>query len=91
MGEGSPRRRLAAILAADVAGYSRLMGEDEEGTLAILKAYREIIDERRSSQPDAPRRTWVEVGTGAEQGADTTEDGTTGIAARTGNQSLGTC
>ncbi len=28
------QRRLAAILAADVAGYSRLMGEDEEGTLA---------------------------------------------------------
>ena len=27
-------RRVAAILAADVAGYSRLMGEDEEGTLA---------------------------------------------------------
>ena len=27
-------RRLAAILAADVAGYSRLMGADEEGTLA---------------------------------------------------------
>jgi TolB-like protein len=38
-------RRLAAILAADVAGYSRLMGADEEGTLAALKAYRrEIID-----------------------------------------------
>ena len=33
-------RRLAAILAADVAGYSRLMGEDEEGTLASLKAIR---------------------------------------------------
>ena len=33
-------RRLAAILAADVAGYSRLMGEDEEGTLARLKAIR---------------------------------------------------
>jgi adenylate cyclase len=31
-------RRLAAILAADVAGYSRLMGTDEEGTLARLKA-----------------------------------------------------
>src|SRR6202521_1706097 len=30
-------RRLAAILAADVVGYSRLMGEDEEGTLAALK------------------------------------------------------
>src|SRR5215510_14518391 len=38
-------RRLAAILAADVAGYSRLMGADEEGTLAALKLYRrEIID-----------------------------------------------
>ena len=32
-------RRLAAILAADVAGYSRLMGEDEEGTLAALNAF----------------------------------------------------
>ena len=38
-------RRLAAILAADVAGYSRLIGADEEGTLARLKAYRrELID-----------------------------------------------
>jgi adenylate cyclase len=38
-------RRLAAILAADVAGYSRLMGADEEGTLAALKAHRrELID-----------------------------------------------
>jgi adenylate cyclase len=38
-------RRLAAILAADVAGYSRLMGADEEGTLVALKAYRrEVID-----------------------------------------------
>jgi adenylate cyclase len=33
-------RRLAAILAADIAGYSRLMGADEEGTLARLKALR---------------------------------------------------
>src|SRR6266404_557994 len=39
------QRRLAAILAADVAGYSRLMGADEEGTLARLKALRaELID-----------------------------------------------
>jgi adenylate cyclase len=38
------QRRLAAILAADVAGYSRLMGSDEEGTLAGLKACRELID-----------------------------------------------
>jgi TolB-like protein/tetratricopeptide (TPR) repeat protein len=38
-------RRLAAILAADIAGYSRLMGVDEEGTLAALKACRrELID-----------------------------------------------
>jgi adenylate cyclase len=38
-------RRLAAILAADVAGYSRLIGADEEGTLERLKALRrEIID-----------------------------------------------
>jgi adenylate cyclase len=36
-------RRLAAILAADVAGYSRLMGADEEGTLAALKAHRKAL------------------------------------------------
>ena len=41
----SQTRRLAAILAADVAGYSRLMGADEEGTLRRLKALRaEVID-----------------------------------------------
>ena len=40
MAEARVQRRLAAILAADVAGYSRLMGEDEEGTLAALKAIR---------------------------------------------------
>src|SRR5580700_5930719 len=38
-------RKLAAILAADVVGYSRLMGEDEVGTLARLKEHRrELID-----------------------------------------------
>ena len=37
-------RRLAAILAADVVGYSRLMGGDEEATLTTLNAYREVID-----------------------------------------------
>jgi len=42
-------RRLAAILAADVAGYSRLIGADEEGTLARLKAHRrELIDPKIS-------------------------------------------
>jgi TolB-like protein/class 3 adenylate cyclase/Tfp pilus assembly protein PilF len=45
MAQPRVERRLAAILAADVAGYSRLMGADEVGTLAALKAYRrEIID-----------------------------------------------
>ena len=43
----SANRRLAAILAADVAGYSRLMGADEEGTLERLKALRrELLDPR---------------------------------------------
>ena len=38
-------RRLTAILAVDVAGYSRLMGADEEGTLARLKTHRrELVD-----------------------------------------------
>ncbi|HEX9875316.1 MAG TPA: adenylate/guanylate cyclase domain-containing protein [Gammaproteobacteria bacterium] len=42
---GHVQRRLAAILAADVAGYSRLMGADEEGTLAALTAHRtELIE-----------------------------------------------
>ena len=36
-------RKLAAILAADVVGYSRLMGADEAGTLAALKRHRETI------------------------------------------------
>ena len=40
-----PDASLAAILAADVVGYSRVMGTDEEGTLARLKAHRdEVID-----------------------------------------------
>ena len=38
-------RRLAAILAADVAGYSRLMGVDEEGTLAALKTVRRELSD----------------------------------------------
>jgi adenylate cyclase len=45
-------RKLVAILAADVAGYSRLMGTDEEATLATLTAFRSVTDdfiERRLS------------------------------------------
>jgi adenylate cyclase len=42
---GRVERRLAAVLAADVAGYSRLMGADEVGTLVALKALRrEVVD-----------------------------------------------
>src|SRR5262245_32779014 len=37
-------RKLAAILSADVQGYSRLMGADEEGTLRTLNAYRKVMD-----------------------------------------------
>ena len=43
MTEGRINRRLAAILAADVVGYSRLMAADEAGTLAALKRYREAL------------------------------------------------
>ena len=45
MAEGDVTRRLAAIVSADVVGYSRLMGEDEAGTLGQLKTHRrELID-----------------------------------------------
>jgi adenylate cyclase len=45
VGEARVERRLAAIMAADVAGYSQLMGVDEEGTLRQLKAHRkELVD-----------------------------------------------
>ena len=39
------KRKIAAIFAADVAGYSRLVAEDEEETLRRLQAYREVIDD----------------------------------------------
>ena len=45
MTEERARRKLTAILSADVKGYSRLMGEDEDGTVQVLKEYREIHDE----------------------------------------------
>jgi adenylate cyclase len=43
LGTERVERRLAAILAADMASYSRLMGADEEGTLAQLKAHRRAL------------------------------------------------
>jgi len=42
MAESRPRRKLAAILAVDVVGYSRMMGENEVGTLHSLKSCRAI-------------------------------------------------
>jgi len=46
----SATRRLAAILAADVAGYSRLMGADEEGTLERLKALRRDLSDPKIAE-----------------------------------------
>ncbi len=43
MAEEGFRRKLTAILSADVEGYSRLMGEDEDATIRILTAYRELM------------------------------------------------
>ena len=42
-------RRLVAILAADVSGYSRMMSQDEAGTLSALAAARDIMDSLISS------------------------------------------
>ncbi|CAH2396698.1 adenylate/guanylate cyclase domain-containing protein [Mesorhizobium ventifaucium] len=50
MAEDKLERRLAAILAADIAGYSRLMGEDEEGTLRDLRAVDEEVLSPQTAQ-----------------------------------------
>jgi TolB-like protein/class 3 adenylate cyclase/Flp pilus assembly protein TadD len=50
LGPERVERRLAAILAADVAGYSRLMGADEEGTHAALMALRREVSETKIAQ-----------------------------------------
>ena len=44
MGSQGVERRLAAILSADVVGYSRLMESDEEATACTVNAYRKIVD-----------------------------------------------
>jgi adenylate cyclase len=43
MAEEGFKRKLTAILSADVEGYSRLMGHDEEATVRSLTAYREVL------------------------------------------------
>jgi len=50
MAQARVERRLAAILAADVVGYSRLMGGDEEGTLGALKALRQSLLEPKIAE-----------------------------------------
>ena len=45
MTEERAKRKLSAILSADVKGYSRLMGEDELATVRTLEAYRSVITE----------------------------------------------
>jgi class 3 adenylate cyclase len=79
----SQTRRLAAILAADVAGYSRLMGADEEGTLGGLQALRaSVIDPKmighrgRIPAPGLRLRWSVGAKPGGEPGTKTTADGT---------------
>ncbi len=49
MAEERVQRMLAAILAADVVGYSRLMGADEAGTLAALKAHNKALIEPKAA------------------------------------------
>jgi class 3 adenylate cyclase len=54
-----PVRRLTAILAADVAGYSRLMGADEEGTHERLQAHlRELIDPKIAEHLQSYERSY---------------------------------
>src|SRR4030042_2993922 len=52
------KRKLAAILSTDAKGYSRLMGEDEEGTIRTLNTYKEVmsnlIQQQRGRVVDAP-------------------------------------
>ena len=44
MAEEGFKRKLTAILSADVKGYSRLMGDNEEATVRTLKSYREVLN-----------------------------------------------
>ena len=58
MNEERAKRKLSAILSADVKGYSRLMGDDELSTIETLKEYRALIssqiDQYRGRVVDAP-------------------------------------
>ena len=49
------KRKLTAILSADVKGYSRLMGADEEATLRTLQEYKEVMSQQYPAPPGADR------------------------------------
>ncbi len=76
MSEESVERKLTTILAADVVGYSRLMGADEARTLAALKAHRkELIDPKAGQyggrtvklMGDGARAIWGKEGLGVNR------------------------
>lgn len=76
------QRRLAAIVSADVVGYSRLMGVDETGTLAALRAHRaELIDATVAEERRIVFRIGVNLGDIIMEGDDILGDGVN-IAAR---------
>ena len=60
-------RKLMAILAADVAGYSKLMGADKEGTFARLKAHRRLRQDvcAHVFAPNHHRRHWTQFTAGS--------------------------
>ena len=60
-------RRLAAILAADVAGYSRLIGADEEGTLNRLRSLRVAVYQTTTFVVPPPYRDEAAPGVEIEQ------------------------
>jgi len=72
-------RRLAAIVSLDVAGYSRLMGVDESGTLAALKAHRRELIDPKIAEHDG--RIGINVGDIIIDGDDIFGDGVN-VAAR---------
>jgi len=45
MSTDTTKRKMAAIFSADVKGYSRLMGEDEVGTIRVLQSYRQVMSD----------------------------------------------
>jgi class 3 adenylate cyclase len=63
-------RKLAAILSADVVGYSRLMSEDEAATIITLRAYREeiamLVRQQRGRVVDS--QGWRQQGDGGRRG-----------------------